>query len=449
VGLKDREYKKWIEVAGESSDLDFMPEDYADLGIPTSVRAEECWGALLTEICRVRQDPVKSLIKASLVAYHHCCQEQEGLLCETIKQGILKPESDGESPDPSVVGFESAIRFYENIRDNDGLDLIRLCVYLRLTGYPVPRPPGDSDPRRDLLMRSLRKWSWTTEQGDRIEAYAQWTEEERLDLEGRILKGLWSLFDRVAQVKEGPEQTAEIGSPDLPALRRRAEGLLASQPGKIPYASAYLRARRDPFSVHVALQKDSSGADRWAAYDRPSQGPRVDEASLFADAQLPCILGWIVLNGLYKTERTSVVFHHVQSPIVVRRAEGFLKDLHGFFGREASVNDLGSDPAWAKLLAVLDAGLGPAQSGLTSVVFLIQDTWGEMYSLSLDLAHVENNLLRCYEIAKQVCQHRGEDKAGNFEYRIYHSRTAEDTQATKQIEEFIGSFRNDDSGDAV
>ena len=113
------------------------------------------------------------------------------------------------------------------------------------------------------------------------------------------------------------------------------------------------------------------------------------------------------------------MFHHVQSPIVVRRAEGFLKDLHGFFGREASV------------------------------VFLIHDTWGEMYSLSLDLAHVENNLLRCYEIAKQVCQHRGEDTAGNFEYRIYHYRTAEDTQATKQIEEFIGSFRNDDSGDAV
>jgi hypothetical protein len=298
-------------------------------------------------------------------------------------------------------------------------------------------------------MRFLRKWSWTTDQGDRLEAYADWTEDERLDLEDRILQGLWSLFNMVAPVQEGPRQIAGIGFPDLAALKKRAENLLASQPGKIPHASAYLRARRDPFSVHLVPQKDSSGADRWAAYDRPNQGPRIDKTALFADPQLPRVLGWIVLNGLYKPERTSVVFHHVKSPIVARRAEGFLKDLYRFFRREASVNDLGSDPAWEKLLVVLDPGLGPAQSGLTSVVFLIQDKWGEMFFLSLDLAHVENNLLRCYEIAKKVCRYRGEGLAGSFKYQIYHSRTAEDAQATKHIEEFIGSYRNDSSGDPV
>jgi hypothetical protein len=57
------------------------------------------------------------------------------------------------------------------------------------------------------------------------------------------------------------------------------------------------------------------------------------------------------------------------------------------------------------------------RSGLASAASLIQDAWGEMFFLSLDLAHVENNLLRCYEIAG--------------------------------IEEFIGSHRNDSSGDPV
>jgi hypothetical protein len=143
------------------------------------------------------------------------------------------------------------------------------------------------------------------------------------------------------------------------------------------------------------------------------------------------------------------VFHHVQSPIVARRAEGFLKQLHPFFRREASVSDLSFDPAWERLIVVLDPALSPAHSGLGSVAFLVQDTWGEMFFLSLDLTYIENNLLRCYEIAKKVCHYRGEDTTGNFEYQIYHSHTAEDAQATKQIEEFIGSYRNDDSGDAV
>jgi hypothetical protein len=72
-----------------------------------------------------------------------------------------------------------------------------------------------------------------------------------------------------------------------------------------------------------------------------------------------------------------------------------------------------------------------------------------MCFLSLDLARVENNLLRCYEIAEKACHYRGEGSAGSFEHQIYHSPIVEDAQATKQIEGSIGSFHNDSTGDAV
>lgn len=449
-GLTDEDYRSWTERAGKPSDMPFIPEDYADLGNLTSVRTEESSGALLAEICRFRRDPVKAMIRASLVAHAHFYQDQDGTLSESVKRGILKPVSEGEPPDPSVLSFGRAVRLYENIDDREGLDLIRHCVFLRLAGYPEPRPADEEDPKRALLIRLLRHWSWTTDQGDRIESYVRWTETDRLLLENRILQRLWFLFSMVAKTREMPTQPqGAAATEDLDLLRKRVENRFSNLPGKIPYASAYVRSRRDPFALHVVLQKDLSGAGLWAAYDRPARGGRIEEDRLFADPQLTRVVAWIVLNGLYRPERTSVLFHHTLSPIFTRRAEGFLKNTHLFFRMEASPDPLHSDPAWVRLLVVLDPGLGQAHGGLSTVVLLARNTWGEMFFLPLDLDHVENNLLRCYEIAKRVWQVRLESQAAGFLHQIYHARTAEDIQATKHIEEFIGSFRKDKVGDPL
>ncbi len=449
-GLTDEAYRRWIERSGQSADMRFVPEDYADLGNLTTVRTEESRGALLAEICRFRGDPVKSMIRASLVVHGHLYQEQEGTISESIKRGFLKPVSEGEPPDPSVYSFERAVRLYERIDDREGLDLIRHCVFLRLAGYPEPRPPDEEDPKRALLIRLLRHWSWSTGQGDRIESYVHWTETERLLLEDRILQRLWVLFSRVPETSEETTKPP-VGSAaeDLDLLRKRLETRFSTHPGKIPYASAYLRSRRDPFSLHVVMQKDPAGADLWAVYDRPVRGGRIDETRLFADPQLTRVIGWIVLNGLYRPERSSVLFHHAQSPIAARRVEGFLKDTLLFFRIEASPDSLRSDPAWARLLVVLDPGLGQGRGGLTNVALLARNTWGDMFFLSLDLAHVENNLLRCYEIAKRIWQYQVESQAASFSHQIYHSRTEEDVRASKHIEEFIGSFRKDKAGDSL
>ncbi len=448
-GLNEEEYDRWTKEVGRLSGLDFVAEDYVDLGPVTSINRKECPGAILSEISRFRQDPVRSLIKASLLAHHCFFREEQGLLCENIKLAFSKPKSGGESPDPSVFGFERAVRFYETIDDPDGFDLIKRCVYLRLSGYPGPCPPKETDPNRDVLNRFRRQWAWSSDQGDQIESYGDWTEAERLGMEDRILHKLWFLFHLMAKAGEEQQEGGETGPSDLDPLRNRAEERLASKPGQIPYASAYLRARRDSLSLRVEARKDPAGGDRWAVYDQWRPGSREDKPSLFSDPQLLRVLAWIVMNGLYSPERSSVVLRNVQSAIVARRAEAFLKDMQRFFPTKASAEDLRADPAWVKLLVVLDIGLGPQQRGLTSVDFLIRNTWGEMFYLPLDLGHVENKPLRCYEVASRVRQYQGQTPAGEFEYQIYHSRSIEDAQTAKNIEECIGSFRNDNPGETV
>ena len=175
----------------------------------------------------------------------------------------------------------------------------------------------------------------------------------------------------------------------------------------------------------------------------------MDQPSLFSDPQLPRVVGWIVLNGLYTPAHSSVVFHRLQSAIAARRAEAFLKDVHRLFHLEAVDKDFRSEPVWVNLLVVLDLGLGPKKRDLTSAAFLIQNTWGEMFFFPMDLSRVENNLIRCYEVAKAVWRYQGQSPGGRFKYLIYHSRTIEDTRAAKKIEEFLGSFRKNNSGKPV
>ncbi len=447
-GLNDEEYNGWTEAVRRlpESDADHRVEDYLDMGPPTPIDGGEYPGALLAEISRFREDPVRALIRSSLIAYHCLFLQEQGPLCEEIKQSFSLPRSDGEPADPAVRSFDAAERFFEDMEDRDGSDLIRKCIYLRLSGYPGPPLRERSDPNRDILGRFRRRWGWSRDQAKRIERVEEWTETERLGLEDRILETLWALLTRVSHAEAVERARGTGGVNDLAPLRSRLEERFAAKAGRIPHASAWLRAKRQSVAVHVKSLRGPTDTDRWAVCEQGTHASGEKEIVLFSDVRLLRVLGWIILNGLYNPRRSSVVFHQVHSTIAARRAEALIKSMEQFFRMEPSAGDLDAAPAWARLLVVLDIGLGPRQPHLSSADLLIRNTWGEMFHLPLDLGHLENNLLRCYEIAKVVRQYREQAPTGKFEFKIYHSSTIEDAQAEKNINEFIQSFHNDASG---
>jgi adenylate cyclase class 1 len=446
VGLDPAGYRRWVDGAGLVPDQDFAADDYVDLGCLTALRGEECPGALLSEICRFREDPVRAMLRASLAAHHYFFQEDQGLLCESIKGAFCDPASGDASADPSLYAFKRAARFHESMDDAEGLDLIRTCICLRLSGYPGPRLAEEAEPNREVLNRCRREWGWSSAHGDRIGAYADWREDERLAMEDRILQRLWFLWRLVVKARDVRKAAGQTAPSRLDALQRRLKQRLSPRPGQIPCASSYLRAARFPTSFHVARQKDATGSDRWAVYDRPNIGSQIDATALFTDARLVCTLGWLVLNGLCRNDPSSAMRLHGQSTIVERRARDFLEALIRTFSGVRSTAALGADAAWVRLLVVLDIGLGARKPDLPPVGFLVQNTWGEMFFFPQALDHVENRLLRCYEIAKRVWQLQTEAPSGEFDFRIHHSHTAEEAQAAKDIEAFVRSWHSDKSG---
>ncbi|MBW2021117.1 MAG: class I adenylate cyclase [Deltaproteobacteria bacterium] len=448
AGLKDAEYRAWIETASLVNDVNFVPDDYVDLGNLTSIASEECLSAVLWQICRAWKDPVKSLIKGSLIAYYYFFQEQEGLLCDIVKKRFAERRLDSYILDPYALLFDKAVRFYDLIDNQDGLDLVKQCIYLRLTGYPMPLQLVENNPKRQILQRYLKAWSWGDDQLDRLESYSLWTENDKLQFEDRILNKLSFLYELIFRATGNPEPSLGMSFDDLTVLKNRTASYFKKRPSKIPRCSAYLRAKREACPLFIAYRKDSSGAYLWAVYDHMPSGSEDNQDALFIAPELLRVLGWIVLNGIYKAEPSSILFQPAKSPISPKQAERMLEELARFFLKEIPhLNYMRSDPVGLKVFVALGTDFFSSDNTFRSVDYLVQNTWGEMSFYSLDLRHIENHFLTCYEIAKRIWHYLRKAAPGEAQHRVYHSYGIENATTTRTIEEIVGSFRESRDAD--
>ena len=448
-GLKDSEHRYWIETASLLADDNFVFDDYVDLGNLTSFKQEECLGGVLWQMCKAQQDPVKSLIKTSLIAHHFFFQEREGLLCDIMKKRFADCQLDSYLLDPYALVFEKAASFYDLTDDKDGLNLIRQCIYLRLTGYPVPSEVDEDSPKRRILQRYAKAWSWDSDRLDRLRSYPSWTENEKLQFENRIINKISFLYKRILRTGTKLEVCKDIASENRAELKNRIVSQLAKKPGKLPRCSVYLRAKRGHSPLVVALREDSLGANIWAVFDHTPSDHTHNSAALFTAPELLRVLGWIVLNRLYVGDPSSIVFQRVaKSPISPKHAERLLRKLFRFFSNGTPHLDrVCSHPPWLKVFVSVDTSVFATDDALHSACYLAQNSWGETFFSALDLRHIENDFLRCYETAKGAWRYLQKGLPGGSEYAIYDSRTSGDNTSTKTIEEFIESFRESDAED--
>ena len=445
--LNDAEYAAWIETAGLLSSHHFVADDYVDLGNLISIKTEAYLGGLISEISRARDNPVKTFIKVSLMAYHYFFQEREGLLCNLMKKRYPESRLDSYLLDPHVFAFKSIIKFYEFIDDEDGLDLVRECIYLRLTGYPVPSPLDKENPKGQVLRDYTKAWSWAGHHIDRLDSFSLWTEDEKLQFENRITNKLFFLYELVSRNMENLAPLTGIDPEGVAALKNRRESYFKTESGKLPYCSASLRAQRAPRALRV-VRRQGGGTDLWEVYHGRIRDAENHEVPLFVAPELLRVLGWVVLNRLCQNEPDSVVLQNLRTPMSKKPVQRLLEALLGFFSDEASpfLNYRDARARCWKVFVALDTDPAPYDKSLHSVDYLVKNTLGDMFFYSLCLGHIENDLLKCYEIAKRLWQYVQGAVPGESEYRIHEGSTMGDGATTRAIEDFIQSFRESDGG---
>jgi adenylate cyclase class 1 len=425
-------YNSLVKSISSITRLKLISQEFIDLGYIEKPGNQDILKGLLWHICKSRFDPIKALIKSSMIfSYGLGKPDQTGLLCDEIKAGYAKAGIDDYSVDPYKLLFDRIIKFHlEN--DPKGLSLIKNAIFLRLCGYPQVLAPEAGSPKKQLLDWYIRNWNLNQPQVDKMFSYTQWAEPEKLLLERTIIDRLAKMYQ--ARHKEFTQ--AQTGK-DIPAREKRNFKILTHKTKerlnrakeKIPECSTYLK--RQKFQLFILLQKK---INTWhlSAYLEHEPLPQ----KLYTTSSLLGLMGWILENQLYeralgsiKIDIPSNLFESYTTPVDPDRLYMALQPL-----KPLSDDIFEENPSWSKLMILLIYTRKKEKSCLKKAEFLIANTWGELFLDILELDTKKTMGDKYKDIAVKI---NGYKKTGQ---RLYFFQLASqyDSNAVFEIKQHLG-----------
>jgi adenylate cyclase, class 1 len=441
-GLDDDQYRRRIDEASAGWHVRFDPEDYIDLGNLAALNHRESLGALLWQIYKARHSPVKSLIKAALIA-HYFFSREDGFLCDAIKARVFEGCPGDWLVDPYALMFEKGLAFFTDLEDQEGLSLLKESIFLRLSGHrPLPASPGGS-PREMLLRDYLRRWEWAEKRIHHMSFYRQWPEAEKRRFESAVFEKISHLYELILKGKDRDGAAIDMTDRDLQVLTNRIAGHFRQVPGKIPKCSSYTMRNAAALQIIVAGESSEGGNLVWSVYGREGRRAIDSDALLFEGPELLKTAAWLISNNLY-TGKTSVIGFQAASSCevtghqarrIVQRAYDFFKDgMAGLLPSE-------QPPSWKNLLVCLHRTEAEKERRLARADFLVMNTWGEFFFDGLDLLPIENETLACYTVSEHIWIFLKEAPSFDLRYQMIQPKGAGSDQAEKTVGRYLEQFK--------
>ena len=225
---------------------------------------------------------------------------------------------------------------------------------------------------------------------------------------------------------------------DLKALTNRIAVWFQKKPSKIERSSTFLRTQVKNRLLSISCNVEGPCVDRWEVYDGTSSGKDGDSL-LYSGQHLIRVIGWILLNGLHAHKKSSIVFEPNVCTITAHRAKQLFTDTCQYFRKQPSESE-NIDHA-EKLLVTLDAHDDGDTNAIVKAEFLLENIWNEFHFWSINLARVENPLLKCYRVAMEIltCMKRATEE--KFQYKIEPLSAAVDNHTVPTIEDLFTKLR--------
>ena len=436
AGISDGEYLRWIKEALTADATGFIRESHVDLGNLTRVDRRECLGALLWQIFKARHDPVKSFIKAALVAYYNFFEEAPP--CDRIKEQRPVAVGEEELLDPYAVIFDRIHFFFKTFNEETMGRIVQECIFLRLCGYPSLLKPAAGTRKEAAIKAYVEAWEWDIGTVRRFESFGSWPEQEKKAYEELIFGKIAYLYELVMRASEDDTRGIGMEGSDLVQLKNQIARCFQVKPGKIPFCSSYLKARLrlNPFVVSCGLEGE--GRFRWEVYEKRLSGSRKPGVPLFAGPELLRVISWIIRNDLIKESAASVVFNTDSCRIPSRIPRQLFREVHEMFESRADRSELRfSEPSWTRLLICLETEVPGVGSTISGISYIFQNSWQEIYFDTVDLSHVESPAIKCYKIADIIWNFLKKSVPAQFRYKIHHFGMERDAAVDRMIENRI------------
>jgi adenylate cyclase class 1 len=416
--LGDVAYDQWVHEAAGIQSLKFFPEDYIDLGNLKTINRQECLGAILWQLFKAGKYPVKSLIKAGLVAHYFFSTEKEGLLCDRIREGFSDSTPGNPLIDPYAIVFKTVIDFFSSMEDAEGLLLVKECIFFRLSETSKSVQAGNPSPKQALLKRYLAQWQWRDAKIEKMAMYHLWSEPERLAFEYRIFKKITFLYELILRAHLGATPDVFMKTSDLLSLKNNIAAALKKKPGKIPPCSAYLRTHGAKLVFQISDRKADDDRECWVVYNKSGRSLDLRHV-VFRGPQLLRTLGWLLANGFYPCGLKQIEFQTVNLPISPRRIRDLLEEIYLFFSKsEVVVAEKRDAPKWDRIIILPRALPNRADGLLGGADFLVVNSWGEIFFESVELSFINSLSSQCHKISEHIWKYSRNAKAYTIPYCV-------------------------------
>ncbi|GFK93485.1 Adenylate cyclase [Fundidesulfovibrio magnetotacticus] len=356
----------------------------ADLGRIGEIPADEYFGASLWQIFKSIAAPYKSVMKIGLLERYAAGGGQGGLLCESIKESLLRGQVALWEVDPYVRLFAEVHEHYRSRDDREEAALLRLAFLsktaLALRARSTGWPPAweESQIRRMYFGRGGDGPGFAGKGG---EALGGFREQARLGehLARFIVRSYTRLADRMSDLA-GSAITPE----DMTRLGRRIMAAFSKRRHKVeltPFAEARSQACQVVYFSAARAEKNAYVWRVQAGQSAPGES-RLELVLSRESRDLAAELAWLVGNGVF-VPGAQVSADYTVNPVTAKDLQDLLDALARFFPQgealKASPADALNPEAVAKAFLAVNLTRPRETRRPEEIALFYQTTWGELF----------------------------------------------------------------------
>jgi adenylate cyclase, class 1 len=343
--------------------------ELVDLGQPEPIPASEYFGACLWQMVKALHSPYKSVMKLGLLEKYADKGEAMRLLCDRIKEAVLRGRSRPEWVDPYLALFASIHSHYARLGDEGSLSLLAECLRLKADVDPEDLPPefaqvAQAAANSGTFARSLR-------------------------LGGLVNQFMVAAYRRIQGGIRADRAAASITPQDLTRLGRRIAANFSQHEHKVslvPFLSEdvsftelFFYAEKAPGKRTVWAVKGKEKATGKAAVE--------SLAPIRRDTDVARLLAWVVVNGIYDPG-LAVQAEKSLAPIAVMDMQALLQDLTAFFPRreilDPDMEEYLESERVTRAYVILNLPVPPDKNKIVQASVIYATNWGELFCQGFD-----------------------------------------------------------------
>ncbi|MCK5100657.1 MAG: class I adenylate cyclase, partial [Desulfobacteraceae bacterium] len=395
--------------------LNSIPHDAIDFGTLDYASEEDILKGLLWHVLKSFQNPVKALIKATMIfSYWFGGTSHKQLLCNALRAGYSKAGLDDYSMDPYKILFDRVLEYHEQ-NDTKGLSMIKSALFFRLCGYPSVKMPPENFPQRHLLEKYIYNWGLQKKQVTKLLGFQKWSESEKLLFEQNILTRLKKMYE-IALHEFGEKVALDFFKGDeqrnWKILQKKTKKNLRQGSNKISDCSSFLKMKKIKL---LRLQMTQPGM--WEIIAKDTETKALEK--LYSNPCLFEVFGWILANRLYDRNNASIDYKHKFD--IYEFTQHSVSFDHIYLSLQPLVplsdSSFDQDPTWKKsaVLLIFSQNKITGASNLDKAEFLITNTWGEIFFEDIEFNQKENIKEKYEKIALKLVKFYDP----NFRFFIY------------------------------